>query len=102
MQVVRNDFHLPWKHVSLPLTEFINQDRKQSVESVKPFVRFTVVQQELLVVSMHHPLFDFWSHRFLYEDVARLYLGLEPILRQPFRKYVAYLQNKSPKPAAAF
>ena len=102
LQVVRNDFSLSWKHLSLPLTEFKKQDRQQSVEFGKPFARFTVINQQLLVVSMHHSLFDFWSHRFLYEDAARLYLGAEPIVRQPFRKYVQYLQNMSTETAEAF
>ena len=102
LQVVRNDFQLPWKHVPLPLTEFKAQDRQQSVEFGKPFARFTVINKQLLVVSMHHSLFDFWSHRFLYDDVARLFLGLEPIHRQPFRKYVNYLLNQSTETADAF
>lgn len=102
LQIVRNDFALPWKHADMSLADFKSEDKQRSVRFEEPFVRFTVVNQQLLVVSMHHSLFDFWSHDFLYEDVARLYLGLMPIERPSFGLFVRYLQQQSPDSAHQF
>ena len=102
VQIVRNDFRLPWTEISLELGEFLHEDKKRGFGIDKPFVRFAVVQKQLLVVSMHHSLFDFWSHSFLYEDVARLYLGVESIQRPTFRNFVHYLHQQDLNPAKAY
>lgn len=95
LQVVRNDFAFPWEESPLPLEEYKTHDKQMSINFNKPFVRIAVLQEQLLVVSMHHSLFDFWSHHFLYEDTARLYSGLSLIERPPFRRFVNYLQHEN-------
>ena len=102
LQVVRNDLPFPWEARSQNLEEFKRQDKSKGVNFDEAFVRFTVLDNQLLVVSMHHSLFDFWSHHFLYQDVSSLYLGLEPIQRPPFRRFVHQLQRQDLGPAKAF
>ncbi|KAL8820771.1 MAG: hypothetical protein Q9223_001087 [Gallowayella weberi] len=102
LQIVRTDFSLPWQEVSMPLEDFKQLDKKRNVTFDQLLLRFTLLDKQLLVVSMHHSLFDFWSHTFLYEDVARLYFGLERIERPPFRAFVEHLQHEDPAPANNF
>jgi len=102
LQIVRNDFALPWKQTSMSLNKFKGEDKSEGFQFGRPFVRFTLLNKQLLVVSMHHSLFDFWSHHFLYEDVAKLYLGIDTVKRPPFRRFVGYLQKQDPLPANAF
>lgn len=102
LQIVRSDFKLPWKYVSMPLDAFRSEDKQKGVQFDLPFVRFTVLNKQLLVVSMHHSLFDFWSHHFLYEDVAKLYLGMDIVERPPFRRFIGHLQRQDWEPAKAF
>jgi len=83
----------------MTLKDFKDRDRRQTVTLDHPFVRFTLLNKQLLVVSMHHVLFDFWSHRFLYDDVAKLYLGMDPVIRQPLRKFINHLQHDEMKTA---
>lgn len=102
LQIVRNDLSLPWQEAFIPLEEFKQLDKQKSVTFGQLLVRFTVLGKHLLVVSMHHSLFDFWPHTFLYEDAARLYLGLERIERPQFRVFVDHLQQEDLGPANDF
>lgn len=102
LQIVRNDLSLPWQEAFIPLEEFKQLDKQKSVTFGQLLVRFTVLGKHLLVVSMHHSLFDFWPHTFLYEDAARLYLGLERIERPQFQAFVDHLQQEDLGPANDF
>ncbi|KAH8907864.1 acetyl-CoA synthetase-like protein [Coniochaeta sp. PMI_546] len=97
LQVVKNDWTLPWQETQSFLEEYVAQDKKQKLSLSGPLLRIAVVSQKYLVVTMHHSLFDFWSHSFLYEDVAAVYQGKEIPHRPKFQKFVQHLlnQNKS-------
>ncbi|KAL9038443.1 MAG: hypothetical protein Q9180_003132 [Flavoplaca navasiana] len=47
-------------------------------------------QRGRLVVTMHQSLFDFWSHRFLYQDVAAVYYHQELLQRPRFSRFVRH------------
>ncbi|KAG7403283.1 Nonribosomal peptide synthase sidE [Fusarium oxysporum f. sp. rapae] len=102
IQVVRNDWVLPWKAEYVSTKEYVAKDRERGVEFGQPFVRACVLNRNVLVVSVHHALFDYWSHVFLFEDVASLYFGLQPIDRSPWRSYIHALQRQSQEDAKAF
>lgn len=96
LQVVRDDWALPWHETPSSLEDYLAQDKKQKLSLSGPLFRLAVVSQQYLVVTMHHSLFDFWSHGFLYEDVTAVYLGKEALHRPRFQKFVQHLlsQNK--------
>ncbi|KAB5560112.1 hypothetical protein GE09DRAFT_1030878 [Coniochaeta sp. 2T2.1] len=96
LQVVRDDWDLPWHETHASLDDHLTADRKQKLPLSGPLVRVSVVSQQHLVVTMHHSLFDFWSHGFLYEDVAAVYNGKEIPQRPKFQKFVQHIlsQNK--------
>ena len=98
LQVVRNDWPLPWTAAaeSTTLDEYLAQDRDNKLAMAGPLFRVGVVSElghRYLVVTMHHSLFDFWSHKFLYEDVAAVYTGKSVPSRPPFKQFVQYQQQ---------
>ncbi|KAH7028569.1 hypothetical protein B0J12DRAFT_768952 [Macrophomina phaseolina] len=94
IQVVRNDMSLPWIETGLSLDQYLKHDRANRFSMDGPLFRLAVLSNSILVVTMHHSLFDFWSHRFLYQDVAAAYLGREIPLRAPFKRFVGYLAKQ--------
>ncbi|KAI0920315.1 Nonribosomal Peptide Synthase (NRPS) [Taiwanofungus camphoratus] len=92
LNVIQQDLQLPWEEYDMELADFETIDRKRSMQLGSAFFRVAILSGQVLVVSMHHALFDYWSHRLFYEDVASVYLGspqLSP--RPPFSRFVAEL-----------
>ncbi|RHZ65493.1 nonribosomal peptide synthase SidE [Aspergillus thermomutatus] len=102
VQVVRNDFNLPWSEVSMSLAEYLEEDKTRGVTLGEPFLRVAVLDGSILVVSVHHALFDFWSHRFLFDDVARVYYGRRPEKRPEWKSFVALLHARDTKSSQDF
>lgn len=92
-QVIRHDWTLPWVAESLPLTEYLEKDRDQGVVFGQPFVRACVLNGSILVVSSHHTLFDYWSHGFVFEDIARVYSGSDPVKRMSWKSFICEIQG---------
>jgi acyl-coenzyme A synthetase/AMP-(fatty) acid ligase len=97
LQVVRIDFHLPWSELSMSLLEYLQEDKKNGVALGEPFMRVAVLDGSILVVSLHHALFDFWSHGFLFDDVARVYYGRRTEKRPAWKPYVSLLHSRDSK-----
>ncbi|PYI05173.1 acetyl-CoA synthetase-like protein [Aspergillus sclerotiicarbonarius CBS 121057] len=93
VQVVRTDFQLPWQELTMSLSRYLARDKEEGVALGKPFMRVGILNGGMLVVSVHHVLFDFWSHGFLFDDVAHLYHGQLPQSRVPWAAFVALQQN---------
>ncbi|OHF00460.1 hypothetical protein CORC01_04210 [Colletotrichum orchidophilum] len=94
LQTIRNDLSLPW-HESLESLESFTLHRKtQQWELDAPLWKVTVLTGKVLIVTMHHSLFDYWSHKFLYEDVASVYLGKSTINRPAFSNFARHLQSQ--------
>ncbi|GAB1205147.1 hypothetical protein APSETT445_003817 [Aspergillus pseudonomiae] len=102
VQVFRNDFNLPWSEVSMSLAEYLEQDKQRGITLGEPFMRVAVLDGSILVVSVHHVLFDFWSHRFLFDDVASVYYGRRPEKRPEWKSFVALLHARDTKPSQEF
>ncbi|EAW12158.1 nonribosomal peptide synthase SidE [Aspergillus clavatus NRRL 1] len=101
-QVVRNDFNLPWSEVSSGPGEYLKADKERGVTLGEPFVRVAVLDGGILVVSVHHALFDFWSHGFLFDDVAAVYYGRRPEKRPSWKSFVALLSSRDTKSSQDF
>lgn len=91
LQVVRADMTLPWIESVLSLDQYMKHDGASKFDMEGPLFRIGVLSRSVLVVTMHHSLFDFWSHRFLYQDVAAAYLGGTVTERAPFKRFVRHL-----------
>lgn len=95
LQVLRKDVTLPWTEVGKDLEDYLKEDKREKFTLDGPLIRFAVTLDQRLVVTTHHSLFDFWSYRFLYQDVSRVYLGLPLSPRPPFKNFVRYLAKSS-------
>ncbi|KAF2837518.1 acetyl-CoA synthetase-like protein [Patellaria atrata CBS 101060] len=103
-QLVRTDLELPWEEdSSSTIEEFVKSDLEEQVVLGELMWRVTyVTKANVLVVTMHHSLFDFWSHRFLYQDVANAYFGFSHNPRPPFQRFVRWLQELESEESATF
>ena len=93
LQIVRNDMKLPWKTSSVRLVDYKNSIKEVDITTGLPLFNFTLVQGRYLVESIHHSLFDFWSHRFIYEDITAVYFGQSLMKRPPFKRFVSHILN---------
>jgi amino acid adenylation domain-containing protein len=92
-QVIRSDFEFPWFETTEDLAVFCKRDKHAGFELGEQFARFTVVNGRILVVSMHHTLFDFWSHRFFFDDVAQMYMHGKMLERPHWSTYVYFISQ---------
>jgi amino acid adenylation domain-containing protein len=95
IQVVRSDLEFPWFESKLGVEEYCKQMKSSPLPLNGPLFRIAILPGSVLVVSMHHSLFDFWSYRFLYQDVAAIYHGAKPAIRAPFKRFISHLSNQS-------
>lgn len=93
MQLLRADLALPWIELEQDLDAYLAADKKKRLSISGPMVRVALLSGQFLVVTMHHALFDFWSHRFLYNDVAAVYRGVTLLPRPPFKRFVKHLEG---------
>ncbi|KAF7362203.1 Tyrocidine synthetase 1 [Mycena venus] len=87
---------LPWTEVptAISLDEFKKQDLAVGVHLGSPFWRVAFLPAaQILVISSHHALFDFWSNSFSIDDAARIYDGQAPIERPPYKTFIRHLQT---------
>lgn len=91
LQVIRSDVTLPWVESSMDLEEYLAKDKQESFSVSGPLIRVAVLSGQVLVVTTHHSLFDYWSHRFLYQDVADVYLGMPLNPRPQFGQFVNHV-----------
>jgi amino acid adenylation domain-containing protein len=91
LQLVKSDMELSLVTTTASVDDYLAEDMASGFRLGEPFFRAAVVQDSILVMTMHHALFDFWSHMYLYEDVAAYYRGLWPKPRPGLRAFVGHV-----------
>jgi amino acid adenylation domain-containing protein len=94
VQTVRTNLDLPWLESQQALESFQEYGSVHDWDIDKPLWKATLTADQALVVTMHHSLFDFWSHGFLYDDVAAAYMGKSIPQRPSLSRFIRYLQNE--------
>ena len=94
MQIVNKSINLPWKEINMHLEAFLKSAAKDPISLQGSLLRCTVLNESVLVVDIHHAIFDFWSNHFLFEDVNSVLLGQEPKTRASFNNYVRYQEDQ--------
>ncbi len=123
LQVIHRQATLPVEHhdlrdlpageVDSRLAEFLDEDRRRSVDLSKaPLVRIAVLRHEeraqWMVLTFHHILLDGWSLPVLWDDFLAAYASelrgtpLALARPRPFREYVAWLARRDARAAEAF
>ncbi|KUI65976.1 Nonribosomal peptide synthetase 7 [Cytospora mali] len=96
LQVIRRSAELSWEDLDISAEEFSLMPRRK-MEQGGNFVCFSNLRDQVLAITMHHALFDFWSKDFLIDDLVSALEG-RPILTRPsYAGYVHHLkqQNKT-------
>ncbi|KAF5592231.1 non-ribosomal peptide synthetase [Fusarium pseudoanthophilum] len=102
LQTVRSNVELPWFQSQQTLEAFQQSGSVHQWDMEKPLWKTTLTSDQALVVTMHHLLFDFWSHGFLYDDVAAVYTG-HPVPRRPnMSRFIRYLQQERSANSTSF
>ncbi|KAI1075121.1 hypothetical protein F5B20DRAFT_595274 [Whalleya microplaca] len=90
LQVIRKTALLSWENYDMTVNEFSSME-KPSMELGSNFVRFTTLRGSILAVTMHHALFDFWSHDFLLDDLSTILRGESLQTRPSLAQFMRYL-----------
>ncbi|KAH7182098.1 hypothetical protein DER46DRAFT_670449, partial [Fusarium sp. MPI-SDFR-AT-0072] len=102
VQTVRTNEELPWFESQQTLEAFQQSGEVHHWDMEKPLWKATLTSDQALVVTMHHSLFDFWSHAFLYDDVAAVYTG-SPVPQRPnLSRFIRYLQQEPSANSTSF
>lgn len=102
IQMVKADVQLPWSAAASDLAEYKQHDKEAGIAIGQPLFRMAVIQDKYLVVTMHHSLFDFWSHRFLYQDIATIYYHHDLLQRPRFSRFVRHILDMDVSQAEKF
>ena len=97
VQVIKREMVFPWQETSRRSSSVDDFDGSLTINLGDPFLKISLFNKQILVVTMHHALFDYWSHRFLYDDAASIYSG-QPVPERPsFSQFARYVQNLDPR-----
>jgi aryl carrier-like protein len=94
---------LPFEERHEPLEEYKLLDAARGVVLGQPFCRVAILPKDsLLVLTMHHSLFDYWSNNFFLDDSAAVYLGGSPISRPSFTSFIHHIVNTDGEASRSF
>lgn len=103
LQTIKQTVSLPWKSLTAKTLEsYLQESACEEMSLDGSLIRAAILNDDLLVLEMHHSLFDFWSSQFIFTDAISILQGQRPIFRMPFSAYVAYQQSQHDERARTF
>ena len=102
LQVVQKTVDLPWETSGLEVKEYMQQQISKSMRVGELWWKAAALHGNVLVITAHHALFDFWSNEFLLQDLNSLLLGAPLAQRPAYSRYVEYLQRQDDAPMRNF
>ncbi|KAF2836604.1 nonribosomal peptide synthase [Patellaria atrata CBS 101060] len=93
LQVVKKSVDVPWEVVNKNLKVYLKQD-PESMAFGGLWWKVITLPEDILVITVHHALFDYWSNAFIPQDITSILTGGKPIQRTPFNRYVQYLHRQ--------
>ncbi|OJJ07234.1 hypothetical protein ASPVEDRAFT_201887 [Aspergillus versicolor CBS 583.65] len=81
--------------------QYLEDDRNIPMHLGTPLARFAIVGRKLVTI-IHHAIADSYTHRFFFEDLCKIYQGVSPSRRAPFKEFANYCQSIDKKSAALF
>ncbi|EPS31251.1 hypothetical protein PDE_06206 [Penicillium oxalicum 114-2] len=96
LQMVHRQFTLSWDIVNdtASVDSYVSHVHKQEMDIAQPLIRAAILNGQILVIIMHHVLFDFWSSKFLFQDAAAIYNNRTMTSRLPFNMFVRHYQQR--------
>ncbi|KAL6857396.1 NRPS [Amphichorda felina] len=93
LQVVRKSADIPWETSNINLKEYLQQEISKPMHAGGLWWRAAALPGSILVITLHHALFDYWSSDFLPYDLSSLLLGRPQVDRPVFSRYVEHLHQ---------
>lgn len=93
LHIVQKTADIPWETSEMGLKEYMQHRISKSMHAGELWWRAAALPGNVLVITAHHALFDYWSNEFLLQDLNSLLLGTAPVHRPVFSRYVEYLQQ---------
>ncbi|KAF4181180.1 hypothetical protein CNMCM7927_000746 [Aspergillus lentulus] len=93
LQVVKKTAELPWDTSDMDVTEYMEKRTSTAMHPGELWWNAAALPNNVLVITAHHALFDFWSNEFLTQDLTSVLQGTPRIQRRGLRPYVEYLQQ---------
>ncbi|KAF7128709.1 hypothetical protein CNMCM5793_003560 [Aspergillus hiratsukae] len=94
LQVVKKTADIPWETSDMDVTEYMQQQMSKAMYPGELWWNAAALPNNVLVITAHHALFDFWSNEFLTQDLTAVLQGTTPRIQRPgFRRYVEYLRQ---------
>lgn len=108
-QVVGKHTYPMTSQMTMALSEFLQSDMAQGFpwQEYQPPHRLTILNDTdsgstVLVMTMHHAIYDGWSTPLFVKDMADAYLGTTLVERPPFRRLVNYICAQDPQASNSF
>ncbi|GLB08010.1 nonribosomal peptide synthase [Aspergillus tubingensis] len=93
MQVVRKAAPVPWETSSMDVKSYMQEQIQKPMHAGGLWWRAAALPDNVLVITIHHALFDYWSSEFLPQDLSSLLTGSALVQRPLFSQYVKHLQQ---------
>jgi amino acid adenylation domain-containing protein len=93
VQVVKKSVEIPWENLDMDVKEYMRNRASELMYAGDLWWRAAVLPGNVLVITTHHALFDYWSNEFVPQDLTSILLGKVRIPRPEFRTYVEHLQQ---------
>ncbi|KAK3356396.1 hypothetical protein B0T25DRAFT_589035 [Lasiosphaeria hispida] len=94
LQVIRKSVTLSWEEMDISADEYSSRD-KQVMESGGNFVFFATLRSQVLAVTMHHALLDYWSGSFLIDDLVTTLRNKPLIPRPSYANFVHHVKQQN-------
>ncbi|KAK7932499.1 nonribosomal peptide synthase [Apiospora marii] len=102
LQVIRETAEVSWSDLPMMTASEFTARPKASIEPGESYVQFAALQDNVLAVTMHHALFDYWSNEFLLEDLVATMRGQPPTPRPSFANFVHSFKHQDQSEMASF
>ncbi|KAI9778948.1 MAG: hypothetical protein M1835_004799 [Candelina submexicana] len=95
LQLISAEMNIPWTTSSKSLDEYLQSGEPQRLALGEPFCRMVETKSGELIVTLHHALFDYWSSRFLFDDIQAFIAQQQPQDRPLYDQYAKFLSEQN-------
>ena len=102
LQLIYKQIDMPWEVLPLSLKEYQASYVPHQFALGEPMFRVTQLQSQELVIHIHHALFDYWSSRFMFDDISALISNRQPLKRPSYAQFSSFTARNDASKAGAF
>ncbi|KAM3532778.1 hypothetical protein MY4038_003955 [Beauveria bassiana] len=102
VQVIKKTAMLPLIITDLDAETYIRDTTTHIMRAGELWWQAAILPGQVLVITSHHALFDYWSNQFIPQDLSSILVGGAPVMRGKFSSYVKHLQSQDVAAAKDF